>query len=228
MPAESDLSVPVFFQGRNRYSYEATDHTPSHWSLLFRIYKAGFDLVLSLIALPVIVAVGLVLLLVNPWLNPGPLMFTQERLGRHRTPFTVYKFRTMTTEEDAGARTAEQGVEHHRITPLGRFLRKTRIDELPNFLNVLKGEMSVIGPRPDSRAHAERFLDTIPHYAFRYLVKPGITGLAQVEMGYAEGTEATARKAAYDQLYVETSCGRLDVWIAWRTVFVMVTGFGAK
>ena len=86
----------------------------------------------------------------------------------------------------------------------------------------------MVGPRPDSRPHAELFLDTIPHYAYRYMVKPGITGLAQIEMGYAEGTEATAIKAHYDQRYVESSCGRLDVFIAMRTVSVMVTGFGAK
>lgn len=107
-------------------------------------------------------------------------------------------------------------------------MRKTRIDELPNFINVLRGEMSVIGPRPDAIEHAERYLEEIPHYNYRYLVKPGITGLAQIESGYAEGIKATAIKAHYDQVYVETSCGRLDVYIAWRTIRVMLTGFGAK
>jgi len=227
MSADLKLSVPAFFQGRHRYSYAETDHSPAHWSPIFRIYKTAFDIGLSLLFLPVMGIVAALLLVLNPWLNPGPLMFRQERLGRHRRPFMVYKFRTMTEEADE-TRHAEDGVEHHRITGLGQILRKLRIDELPNFINVLRGEMSVIGPRPDSRAHAELFLDTIPHYTFRYLVKPGITGLAQVEMGYAEGTDATARKAHYDQLYVETSCGRLDVWIAWRTARVVFTGFGAK
>lgn len=227
MPSELDLTVPAFFQGRNRHSYPETHSTPDHWSVIFRVYKTLFDVGLSLLMLPVIAGVAVVLLLVNPWLNPGPVFFAQERLGRHRRPFTVYKFRTMTSA-DSETRGAEDGVEEHRITPLGRILRKLRIDELPNFVNVLRGEMSVIGPRPDSRSHAELFLDAIPHYAYRYVVKPGITGLAQIEMGYAEGTEATAIKAYYDQHYVETSCGRLDVFIAWRTASVMLTGFGAK
>jgi lipopolysaccharide/colanic/teichoic acid biosynthesis glycosyltransferase len=182
---------------------------------------------MGLLALPLVLGIALVLLLLNPWYNPGPLFFVQERLGRHRQPFRMIKFRTMTVAP-ARARGCEDGVETCRITPLGAILRKSRLDELPNFLNVLRGEMSTIGPRPDCREHAEQYLKTIPHYAYRYMVKPGISGLAQIEMGYAEGSEQTALKAHYDQLYVETSCGRLDVYIAWRTLIVMMTGFGAK
>lgn len=221
------ISVPPFFQGRNRYNYEMTDHGPSHWSPAFRAYKFSFDTVMCLLAFPMLAGLMVLLSVLNPWLNPGPLFFRQERLGRHGKTFHVWKFRTM-TEASGDGRSHEDGVEHHRITPLGRILRKTRLDEIPNFINVFKGEMSVIGPRPDAASHAEKYLRTIPHYGYRYLVKPGITGLAQVEMGYAEGTDATAEKAHYDQLYVETSCGRLDVWIAWRTIYVMLTGHGAK
>jgi lipopolysaccharide/colanic/teichoic acid biosynthesis glycosyltransferase len=227
MQSDLELSVPEFFQGRVRYSYADTDTVPVHWSRLFRIYKAGFDALLTLLALPVIAIISILLLVLNPFFNPGPLFYRQERLGRHRKPFRMIKFRSMTAADES-MRTAEDGVEHHRITPLGRFLRRSHIDEFPNFLNVLRGEMSVIGPRPDSQRHAEEFLETIPHYAYRYLVRPGITGLAQIESGYAEGTEATSRKAHYDQLYVETSCGRLDVWIAWRTLYIVASGAGAK
>ena len=229
MPPEVSLSVPRFFQGRERFSYALTDHGPAHWSPRFRVYKTVFDAGLSLMALPFIASLATFLFVANPWLNPGPVFFRQERLGRHRKLFRVWKFRTMTeAPADADNRSHEDGVEHHRITPLGGFLRRSRLDELPNFLNVLRGEMSVIGPRPDAAGHAEAYLRDIPHYGYRYLVRPGITGLAQVEMGYAEGTAKTAEKAHYDQLYVETSCGRLDVWIAWRTIWVMLTGHGAK
>jgi lipopolysaccharide/colanic/teichoic acid biosynthesis glycosyltransferase len=229
MSSDIELSVPAFFQGRERYSYAPTDHKPAHWSWRFRCYKPAFDIGVAILALPFIASVAVLLAVLNPWLNPGPVFFVQERLGRHRTPFRMIKFRTMTRCPDGTeVRAHDHGLEHHRITPFGRFLRTSRLDELPNFLNVLKGEMSVIGPRPDAAGHAAQYLETIPHYAFRYLVRPGITGLAQVEMGYAEGVDDTARKAHYDQLYVETSCGRLDVWIAWRTIFVMLTGHGAR
>ena len=221
------LTVPSFFQGKSRHSYTLTQTKPSHWSRLYRIYKPTFDIVCTLYALPLTLFIGLVLLVLNPWLNPGPLLFKQERLGRNRKVFMMYKFRTMLAQEGK-VRGADDGLETSRITKLGIFLRRSRIDELPNFINVLRGEMSVIGPRPDASDHARVYLAEIPHYAYRYMVKPGITGLAQIETGYAEGIEATVRKAHYDQLYVETSCGRLDVFIAWRTVSVMVFGHGAK
>ena len=227
-PVALPISVPAPFQGLERYTYKITDAEPTHWSFRFRLYKSTFDIGMSLLALPVILVFSILLLLVNPFLNPGPLFFRQERLGRHFQPFTMWKFRTMSEAGPKAARSADDGVEEHRITPLGRILRRMRIDELPNFFNVLRGEMSVIGPRPDSLSHARAYLTTIPHYAYRTLVKPGITGLAQIETGYAEGTEATARKAHYDQLYVETSCRRLDMWIAWRTAFVVFSGAGAK
>lgn len=228
MPIDLQLSVPEFFRGRARYSYPKSHPFPDHWSLRFRVFKKGLDVTLGLISLPLIAGMALLLLVLNPWFNAGPVFFTQERLGRHRKPFWVIKFRTMTPANEGRRRGAEEALEHDRITPLGAFLRKSRLDELPNFLNVLRGEMSTIGPRPDSREHAELFLDTIPHYAYRYMVKPGISGLAQIEMGYAEGSEQTALKAHYDQLYVEMSCGRLDAFIAWRTIRVMATCFGAK
>lgn len=229
MSIEVRLTVPTFFQGRARHSYAVTDPGPAHWQLVFRLFKVGFDVALALLALPFIAAITLLLVVANPVFNPGPVFFRQERLGRNRRSFHMWKFRTMRQARHAAEiRPPDAGVEEDRITPLGRILRRTRIDELPNFFNVLRGEMSVIGPRPDARCHAEAFLDTIPHYAFRYLVKPGITGLAQVEAGYAEGTAATAIKAHYDQLYVETSCARLDIWIALRTAYVVCTGMGAK
>ena len=224
---EIQSTVPEFFQGRKRHAAKTLLTGQSHWSNIFCIYKVTFDLTLAVLALPLIALVALFLMIVNPWLNLGPLLFVQERLGRHRIPFRIYKFRTMSVGPTI-LRSIEDAVEHDRITPFSKLLRSLRIDELPNFINVLRGDMSVIGPRPDAVEHAEKYLKIIPHYGFRFLVKPGITGLAQIESGYAEGIDATTAKAHYDQLYVETSCGRLDVYIAWRTIRVVLTGFGAK
>ncbi|OWU78010.1 hypothetical protein ATO3_01230 [Marinibacterium profundimaris] len=179
-------------------------------------------------ALPLILVVGATLLVLNPVLNPGPLFFRQERMGRGRVTFTMWKFRTMTPAAPGLQRAADTGVETDRITRLGAVLRTYRIDELPNFLNVLTGEMSVIGPRPDAAHHARHFLEQIPHYAARYAARPGITGLAQVEAGYAEGVEATARKAAYDEIYVARASLALDLRILLRTVTVVASGSGAR
>lgn len=227
MPSDIPITIPRYVQTPFRDNYDPEAQSPDHWSLRFRIYKPCFDILCSLVALPLIAVTALALLLLNPWFNPGPLFFTQQRMGHGRVPFKMIKFRTMTTAPDSMRDHTEQ-LETHRITPLGAILRKLRLDELPNFFNVLRGEMSVIGPRPDSCAHAEAFLNEIPHYKHRYMVKPGITGLAQVYSGYAEGVEATALKASYDQFYVERSCGRMDLFITLRTIQVMATGFGAK
>ncbi|SDK68113.1 sugar transferase [Aliiruegeria lutimaris] len=222
------LSVPVIFTSRRRYVYDAMDTDVTHWRLRFRICKFCFDKGLALIGLGLVAVVALLLLFLNPFLNPGPLFFRHKRLGKKKKPFMIWKFRTMSEATAIEQRSAEDGVENARITPLGWVMRKMRVDELPNFINVLRGDMSVIGPRPDAANHAETYSFLIEHYDIRFKVKPGITGLAQIESGYAEGIKATAVKAHYDQIYVETSCGRLDLYIALRTIRVMLTGFGAK
>jgi lipopolysaccharide/colanic/teichoic acid biosynthesis glycosyltransferase len=137
----------------------------------------------------------------------------------------MIKFRTM-VKADENCRGPNAGVEEDRITKLGRFMRKSRIDELPNFFNVLKGEMSVVGPRPDAYSHASHFSEYVEGYDARHRIKPGITGLAQVEMGYAEGEAATGKKAKYDNIYVTRLCGRLDVYVIWRTLFVIAKAMG--
>jgi lipopolysaccharide/colanic/teichoic acid biosynthesis glycosyltransferase len=197
------------------------------WTTGFRIFKALTDRLCGLAALPAIALLGLVLLLINPLVNPGPLFFRQERMGRNGRPFRMWKFRTM-RPAPVIERAPEAPVERDRITPLGRILRRTRLDELPNFINVLRGEMSLIGPRPDAIEHARHFSGSVPGYRTRLRVLPGITGLAQVELGYTEGASLTAVKAQYDRLYVERSCLRLELYIIRRTVFVMLSGFGAK
>ncbi len=139
----------------------------------------------------------------------------------------MWKFRTMAFS-DVEVRDPNALVEEERITCVGRVLRRTRIDELPNFFNVLRGEMSVIGPRPDAASHAKHYSGKVSGYAERHRVKPGITGLAQVEQGYAEDEDATATKAKYDNLYITRSCGRLDLYIIIRTFVVIANGFGAR
>ena len=184
---------------------------------IFRIAKFGFDVAVCLILLPIAVVVALVLSIINPWLNPGPLFYTQLRMGKGCKPFIAYKFRSMLPVGRID-RTASAPIEEDRIMPLGRFLRRSRLDELPQILNVLKCEMSLIGPRPDYLPHAEEFLLSVPGYRERHVVRPGISGLAQTEIGYAVGPLETRRKVAADLFYIRRSSLRMEAWIVWRTL----------
>jgi len=197
------------------------------WPLHIRVSKRVFDLSMSLIALPLVVGVGAVLLVVNPFLNPGPLLFSQVRMGKNARPFMLVKFRTMVSGGGA-LRGHDDDVEEDRIRPLGRILRKFRIDELPNFFNVLAGDMSVIGPRPDMLEHAIELSKRVPRYKDRFRVKPGISGLAQVRHGYVSSLSGVARKARLDAIYIEYFCLGLEVFIIAQTFLVILTGFRAR
>lgn len=192
----------------------------------FRCTKRAVDIVLSLMLLPVLGLCALGLLVLNPLWNRGPLFFVQTRMGRDCQPFQAIKFRSMRPAASV-TRAANDPLEIDRITPAGRFIRKARIDELPQLLNVLKGDMSLIGPRPDSYAHAMDYLDVVPGYRARHAVRPGISGLAQTELGYIEGFEATRRKVQADLYYIAHTNLLMEAWIVWRTIAVVATRSGA-
>lgn len=194
---------------------------------VYAVWKTVFDKTVAVISLIPLAMACVILLGVNRRYNPGPLFFPQTRMGRHGEPFRMIKFRTM-LPQNVIDRGHEDGVETARITPLGGILRKYRIDELPNMLNVLRGEMSVIGPRPDAWDHAERYCELVPGYRRRLKVLPGITGLAQIKSGYAEGVDQTALKARYDAIYIRRMGFRIDLWITLATIRVMLSGFGAR
>ncbi len=198
---------------------------PSGLSLKFKIFKFMFDYGVALFALPIVCALAIMLFFINPIFNPGPVFFSQDRMGKGGRAFKMWKFRTMRVAKET-SRDPNAEVETDRIQTMGKWMRKTRIDELPNFINVLRGEMSVIGPRPDAFNHALHFSNTVDGYLARHRVKPGITGLAQVEMGYVVGNEATETKATYDNIYVTRFCGRMDLYIIRRTFIVMARAIG--
>ncbi|MFQ5565182.1 MAG: sugar transferase [Paracoccaceae bacterium] len=193
----------------------------------FRIAKRAFDLAVATAALPLILLTALILLVINPVWNAGPLFFLQTRMGRDCRPFRAVKFRTMRPANRI-IRGPDDPLEADRITPLGQFLRRSRIDELPQFFNILAGQMSLIGPRPDYWDHATHYLDSIPAYRQRHMVRPGITGLAQVDGGYAEGVDATVEKTRHDLRYIRGSGIAMELYVLWRTIYVVCTGFGAR
>jgi len=140
----------------------------------YKIAKKFFDLMVSTLLLPVFMVGCIFLVLANPFFNRGPLFFTQKRMGKGCAPFTAIKFRTMSCAHKV-VRGAHDPLEVERITRLGSFLRKARLDEIPQILNVLRGEMSLIGPRPDSYDHARVYVDLIPGYRERHAALPGIS-----------------------------------------------------
>lgn len=192
----------------------------------FFLFKRVFDVCVAVLLLPVLGLFALLLLAVNPWYNPGPLIYRQTRMGRDCLPFQALKFRSMRSVKEI-ARKADDPLEVDRITPFGQYLRKSRVDELPQIINVLRGDMSLIGPRPDFYDHAEQFVMTVPGYRERHIVRPGISGLAQTEIGYIEGIAATKKKVAADHYYIMNSSFALDTWVFWRTLIVILRRAGA-
>jgi lipopolysaccharide/colanic/teichoic acid biosynthesis glycosyltransferase len=205
----------------------STPHLRVSGTTAFWASKRIFDVLAALGVLPLVGLMTVALIALNPRLNPGPVFFLQRRMGRGGIPFTAVKFRTMSPSDHIG-RGPEDPVESWRITRLGGWLRRTRLDELPQFLNVLRGEMSVIGPRPDYIEHARHFAAIVPGYRERHLVRPGISGLAQVKLGYAEGVSFTSQKTALDHEYIRGAGWRMDTSIIRSTLIVMATGFGAR
>ncbi|MBF9043037.1 sugar transferase [Rhodobacterales bacterium HKCCE4037] len=197
---------------------------PTSGTRLFWRAKAVADIAAAVAMLPVIALVGAVLLVLNPVFNPGPLLFRQDRMGRGGAIFAVRKFRTMGCRADPRGPLDPKEVD--RIPRLGHILRKTGLDELPQAFNILRGEMSLIGPRPDCARHARLFLETIPEYRQRLSVKPGMSGLAQVTQGYAVGLAATRAKALADADYIARANPRLELWIIWRTVGMVLLARG--
>ena len=157
----------------------------------------------------------------------GPVFYSQERIGLYGKPFTVYKFRTMRTDaEKFGAQWATK--DDPRVTKIGKFLRKTRIDELPQLLCVLRGDMSMVGPRPERAVFISKLREEIPFYISRLKMKPGLTGWAQVRHHYDTSTEDVKIKLQYDMYYYENMSLLLDFQILVRTIYVVLTGKGAQ
>lgn len=188
--------------------------------------KRTFDIVLSLCILVATAPLFLILTILIKITSSGPAVFSQERLGLYGKPFIIYKFRTM--YEDAEARSGPVWATENdpRITPLGFWLRKLRLDEIPQLYNVLKGDMSLVGPRPERAHFVNKFKKEIPLYTRRLRVRPGITGWAQVKWKYDESMEDVIEKTKYDLFYVENMSLRMDFKILLNTIATVVRGKG--
>jgi lipopolysaccharide/colanic/teichoic acid biosynthesis glycosyltransferase len=155
--------------------------------------------------------------------SAGPALYRQRRVGKGGTPFTLLKLRTMTLAEETASWAPSQT---HRVTPVGHFLRRFRLDELPQLWNVIRADLALIGPRPEQVAIAERLEREVPYYSARHCIHPGLTGWAQVNLGYAGSIEGTVAKLQHDLYYIKHASPRLDALILWKTLKTVVSARG--
>jgi len=183
------------------------------------------DLVLASLAIILLLPLEIFLMLGVKLSSPGPLFYKQERIGRFGKPFKIYKFRSM--YHNAETNGPELSTKNDpRVTRFGQFMRKHRLDEIPNFINVLKGEMSLVGPRPERKYYIDKITADAPHYIHLQKVKPGITSWGQVKYGYAENVEQMIRRLRYDILYIENMSLFVDLKILFYTVVTIFRGSG--
>jgi sugar transferase (PEP-CTERM system associated) len=195
---------------------------------LMRSYKRILDVMFSSIGLLLVAPFLPFIALVIKLDSPGPIIYKQLRVGEREVEYFVYKFRTMRqdAESQTGAVWAQK--DDPRVTKVGQFLRKSRIDEIPQLFNVLKGDMSFVGPRPERLAFVDRLKESIPYYSTRHFIKPGVTGWAQVRYPYGASDEDALEKLRYDLFYIKNYSIFLDFKIILDTVKVVTSGFGGR
>lgn len=215
-----------FAKTRELYGVPLLEVFPALMTPTGKIVKRIMDIVVSIlfliVGLPLMALIGIVIRLNSK----GPALYLQRRVGYRGREFTLFKFRTMRTDAEKETGAVWATPDDPRVTGIGRFMRSTRLDELPQFLNVLMGNMSLVGPRPERRVFVDEFSKKIPFYTRRMNVKPGITGWAQIRRGYDTSLDDVREKLQYDLFYLENMSISLDIKILLNTFWVMITAKG--
>jgi exopolysaccharide biosynthesis polyprenyl glycosylphosphotransferase len=213
------MSSKMAYESNSR-AFSGEAQTTSFYLVFKRAFEILFSIGLLLFTLPVLILTAIAIKLESP----GPIFYKQERVGLNGKTFNIIKLRSMRTDaEKNGPQWAAKN--DPRVTRVGQFIRKTRIDELPQLINILRGDMSLIGPRPERPMFTEQFDKEIPGFKKRLMVKPGLTGWAQVNGGY----EATpAEKLELDMEYIRNQSFKMDLQILFKTVWIVISGNGAR
>jgi exopolysaccharide biosynthesis polyprenyl glycosylphosphotransferase len=190
--------------------------------------KRGVDLLVSLAALIFLFPISLLISLATKLDSKGPILYKQERVGEDGRIFRLLKFRSMRVDAEAAGGPVWASVNDARITRVGSVIRKLRLDEIPQLINVLKGEMSFVGPRPERPFFVQQLEDEIPYYSERHVIKPGITGWAQISYPYGASKEDALEKLKYDLYYIKHMSILLDLSIIFETVKIVLLGKGSR
>lgn len=187
--------------------------------------KMMMDYLVSLVILLIISPFLLFLSIIIKITVKGPVIYSQDRIGKNGKPFAIYKFRSMVYNAESGEPVLS-ATNEERVTRIGRFLRKYRIDEIPNFINVLKGEMSIVGPRPERKFFIDQIVKLVPEYTELQKVKPGITSWGQVKFGYASNVDEMIKRLEYDLYYMKNRSLMFDIKIFFYTIIIIFKGKG--